>query len=375
MKKLGFGCMRLPLLSNDDPSSIDHEQLCKMVDTFLERGFTYFDTAYMYHDFKSEIAIREALVKRHPRESFLLADKLPLRYTFEEGDTERIFEEQLEKCGVDYFDYYLVHNVNSSYMERAEKFKCFDFVKQKKAEGKAKHIGFSFHDTPELLDRLLTEHPEFEFVQIQLNYLDWDSPSIQSRKNYEVIKKHGKKVWVMEPVKGGMLAKVPEEAEKAFKAAAPEASVPSWAVRFAASCPEVNMVLSGMSSIEQLMDNTSYMADFKPLTEVEREVIAKAVSIINSGIEIPCTNCRYCVDGCPKNIAIPAYFALFNSLKASGNVRMMAPFLYYRNIAANAGKASDCIGCRHCESGCPQHLEITKFLKKVAETFEQDMGE
>lgn len=375
MKKLGFGCMRLPLTDSGDPTSIDIPQLCKMADTFLERGFTYFDTAYMYHDFKSELAVREALVKRHPRDSFLLADKLPLRYTFKEGDQERIFDEQLEKCGVDYFDYYLLHNVNSSYMERAERFNSFDFIKRKKEEGKIRHIGFSFHDTPELLDKLLDAHPEIEFVQIQLNYLDWNSPSIQSKRCYETIVKHGRRVWVMEPVKGGMLAKIPDDAKKLFTQAAPQASVPSWAIRFAASCPQVDMVLSGMSSIEQLLDNTSFMADFKPLTQEERDIIEQAVKIINSKIEIACTACRYCTDGCPKKINIPAFFSLYNSLKASGNVRMMAPFLYYRNIASQGGKASDCITCGQCEKSCPQHLKITELIKKVADVFEQDLGE
>lgn len=374
MKKLGFGCMRLPLLNADDSASVDHERFCEMVDTFLERGFTYFDTAYMYHGFKSEIAVREALVKRHPRESFLLADKLPLACLEKKEDVERIFAEQLEKCGVDYFDYYLLHNINSGYIERVENYGCFEFINRMKAEGKIKHIGFSYHATPELLDKLLTEHPEVEFVQIQLNYLDWESPSIQSRGCCETIVRHGKKVWVMEPVKGGTLAKIPESAEKLFKAAAPNASVPSWAVRFAAGCPGVEMVLSGMSDYEQLCDNTSFMAEFVPLTDDEKKVVAEAVDIINRNIAVPCTNCRYCVDGCPKNIHIPAYFSVYNTFKSNqaNKKHSQAPFIYYEGISANAGKASDCIGCRRCEKSCPQHLKISELMKNVAEVFEQN---
>ena len=372
-KNFGFGCMRLPLLDASNQATVDFEQFKKMVDIFLERGFTYFDTAYMYHDFKSEVFVREALVKRHPRDSFTLTTKLPTMFLKTKEDRERIFNEQLEKCGVDYFDYYLLHNLNATTYPTAEKLDCFQFLQEKKAEGKIKHICFSYHDNAKLLDEILTKHPEIEFVQIQMNYLDWDSRSIQSRKCYETIRKHGKQVIVMEPVKGGMLAKVPAAVEKIFKDFAPEMSIPSWAVRFAASHDGVFMVLSGMSNLQQLEDNTSYMQDFKPLTDEEFKIIENAVKIINEKIAIPCTACRYCVKGCPKKIAIPEYFALYNSYyrehgdkKVNGFFNEMA---YYGNFTEN-GKASACIKCHACEKACPQHIKITLWLEKVAELFE-----
>ena len=373
-KKLGFGCMRLPLLDANNHGAVDLEQFKKMVDIFLERGFTYFDTAYMYHDFKSEIFVREALVKRHPRESFTLTTKLPTMFLKTKEDRERIFNEQLEKCGVEYFDYYLLHNLNTNTYETAEKLDCFDFIRQKKAEGKVKHICFSFHDNAKLLDKILTAHPEIEFVQIQMNYLDWESKTVESRKCYETIVKHGKKVIVMEPVKGGMLAKVPAPVEKMFKENLPDMSVASWAIRFAASHENVFMVLSGMSDLAQLEDNLSYMENFVPLNEKEFKIIENAVKIINEKIAIPCTACRYCVKGCPQNIAIPEYFALYNSYYREHGEEKVGRFFnemaYYGNIKGH-GKASDCIECHACEKACPQHIAITLWLKKVAALFEK----
>ena len=372
-KKLGFGLMRLPRNNPDNAADVDVEQVKKMVDLFMERGFTYFDTAWMYNGFASENVAKEALTDRYPRESYTLATKLHAGFFNSLEDRDKVFNEQLRKTGAGYFDYYLLHGIEQSMIDKYEEFDCFNWLLDKKAQGLVKHCGFSFHDTPELLDAILTKHPEMEFVQLQLNYLDWKSRWIQSEACYKVAEKHGKPVIVMEPVKGGTLANLPEEAEKLFKEHDPEMSVPSWAIRFAASQPNVMVVLSGMSNLEQMDNNTSYMQDFKPLSEEEQQLCFKAAEIINSQITIPCTSCHYCTEGCPMQICIPEYFSIYNEdmredLSKKG---WTINFTNYEILSKTHGKAYDCIGCGQCEGVCPQHLTIIDFLKDVAAHYER----
>ncbi len=372
-KKLGFGCMRLPMTDPEDQTSIDIPQFEKMVDAFLENGFTYFDTAYMYHDYESERAVRKALVERYPREAFTVTSKLPIAMIDKAEDMERIFNEQLEKLGIEYFDYYWIHNINKNDIDITDKLDAWSFVRKKKEEGLVRHIGFSFHDLPDMLDDLLTKHPEMEFVQIQLNYLDWEAENIMSRANYEVCTKHGKPVIVMEPVKGGELANVPDKAKELFQSVHPELSTASWAIRYAASLPNVYMVLSGMSSMQQMEDNLSYMKDFKPLDEKEKETIAGAVDCIHSAIAIECTACRYCVEGCPKQIPIPEYFRMYNGFCQFGRGWLAPQKKEYKTLSSEegVGKASECIQCGKCEKACPQHLTIREYLRKIAEELEK----
>jgi len=344
MKNLGFGLMRLPQTNASDAGSIDIKALCRMADAFLEKGFTYFDTSYVYHNGKSENAFKEAVAKRHPREAYLIADKLPMFSITEAKQMLPIFEEELNRCGVEYFDYFLLHALGRDTFRISEKIGAFEFIAKKKAEGKIKNIGFSFHDKANVLDEILTKHPEMEFVQLQINYLDWEDSGIESRKCFEVATKHKKPIIVMEPVKGGTLANIPKEAEEIFKAHNPKMSAASWAIRYAASLENVIMVLSGMSNDAQLADNINYMLDFKPLSKKEFEIINSVTQIIKTGIAIPCTACRYCVEVCPQKIPIP-------------ELLLKSP--------PEGGKASDCISCGNCEEHCPQHLPIRRYLEKI----------
>ncbi len=373
-KKLGFGCMRLPLLDADDQTSVDLVSFERLVDAFLDRGFGYFDTALTYHGGRSEEFVRRALVERHPRDTFTLATKLPPRVLRAEEEQEGIFREQLERSGVEYFDYYLVHNLGHSAYRQALEFGCFDFVRRKKREGRIRKIGMSFHDTPELLDEILGAQEGLDFVQLQLNYLDWENPAVQSRRCYEVARKHGLPIVVMEPLKGGNLAAVPPEAEALMREADPAASIPSWALRFAASQEGVMMVLSGMNGMEQVLDNCSCMDDLRPLGAREYELLAAVGTIIDARTVVPCTACQYCVPGCPKNIPIPDYFALYNSSRRTVVKRDANQLVYYLNLASTHGRAADCIECRACEAVCPQHIEISRHLKDVSALFDDAPG-
>lgn len=366
----GFGCMRLPTLQADVPDSFNYEKIEQLFDAFLEKGFTYFDTAYTYHGYHAEEAVRKALVERHPRDSFQLVTKMPLRDFQDEADMERIFNEQLAHCGVEYFDFYLLHNMGTNVYEKCKKHHAFDFVAEKKAEGKIRQVGMSFHDTPELLDEILAQFGDkLDFVQLQINYVDWEQPNVQSRRCLEVAQKYGKPVTVMEPCKGGTLVNLPQEAENLLRQARPQNSNASWALRFAASQEGVTRVLSGMNSLEQVVDNCATFQNFEPITAQDEAVIEKVRQIIEANTPIPCTGCAYCTHGCPKQIAIPQYFALYNSVsRTTGS--FSSQNVYYNNISLKHGKASDCIGCGQCEKACPQHLPIREHLKEVAAKFE-----
>ena len=365
--KLGFGLMRLPRVAGKE-NEIDIEQTSKMVDMFIEAGLTYFDTAFVYEG--SEEATRKALVERYPRDAYTLATKLNAGYSGcrNAEDAKKELEISLERTGAGYFDYYLLHALGKGNIDKYDSYGIWDFVKEMKEKGLIKHWGFSFHDTPEFLDELLTAHPDAEFVQLQINYADWDNPSVQSRACYEVARKHGKSIVVMEPVKGGALANPHQSVQDVFRAANPEMSVASWAIRFVASLDGILTVLSGMSSVQQMADNLSYMADFKKLTQDELETIHKAQEALKNIESIPCTACHYCTEGCPMQINIPAIFAARNK-QLVFNLEKQGQGDYNR-VTTNRGKASECIACGQCEAACPQHIDIIDRLRECAANFE-----
>ncbi len=367
--KLGFGLMRLP---KDPNGKIDIEHVCKMVDAFMSAGQTYFDTAYVYDGGESEKAAKAALVDRYPRDSFTLATKLNAGIPgITEEKAKKQFYTSLERTGAGYFDYYLLHALSKGNIPNYDRFGLWDFVKELKSKGLIKHLGFSFHDTPETLDMLLTEHLDAEFVQLQLNYEDWENPDVTSRANYEVARKHGVSIVVMEPVKGGRLALPPENVQKIFKAADPDASFASWAIRYVASLDGIITVLSGMSNIEQMDDNLSYMKDFKPLDGSERATIQKAQEALVGVKSIPCTACRYCTEGCPMNIPIPDIFSAMNMRLLWGQLEN-GKHMYDEAVSSEgAGKASDCISCGQCEAACPQHINVIQRLAECAAVFEK----
>lgn len=366
MKNFGFGCMRLPLLDGTE-GAVDQAQFNRMVDRFLEEGFTYFDTARGYLDGRSETALRAGLTSRYPRDRYLLTDKLTSTYFKTEAEIRPFFRSQLEACGVEYFDYYLLHAVTADSYRHYLKCNAFEAVKALRAEGKVKHLGISFHDKAALLEQVLTEHPEIEAVQIQFNYADYDSPSIESGAVLEVCRKFGKPVIVMEPVKGGGLANLPEEARAVLDGLG-GGSPASYAIRYAASFEGVFMVLSGMSTEAQMEENLSVMKDFRPLSGEERAAVDQVREILKRQDAIPCTGCRYCVAGCPQRILIPDLLACLNMKK---RYRDWNSDFYYATHTADRGKAGDCIGCGQCEAACPQHLAVPELLKEVASAFER----
>lgn len=354
-KNFGFGMMRLPMIGED----VDILQTTAMVDAFLEAGFNYFDTAHPYIRGKSELAIRQCLTQRYPRDRYLLANKLSGGCIGKEEDILPFFQSQLDACGVDYFDFYLLHAVSQNQDAHFRSTNAYEAAKVLKNQGKVRHLGFSFHDSAAFLDRFLTEHPEMEFVQIQFNYVDYEDPKVESRKCYEVCRKHGKPVLIMEPVKGGSLVNLPGEALELM-----EGKAAAYAIRYAAGFENVVMVLSGMSDMVQMEDNLSFMTNFSSLTAREHQIIDQVRTLYQAQHRIPCTGCGYCVDGCPAGVPIPELFGLMNQKRAGEGQPE-------QSYAALEVQADACLGCGHCESVCPQHLQIQPLLQKVAKAFSE----
>lgn len=367
MPKLGFGLMRLP----EKDGAIDIEQVSQMADAYMEAGFNYFDTAYVYHGGNSEKVVKEAIVKRFPRESFTIATKLPAWFLHSPEDRDKVFEEQLDRCGVDYFDYYLLHSLeDGNNYDNYEKYDCFNWGIKKREEGKIRHFGFSFHGTPELLVQVLDKHPEKEFVQIQLNYADWDNKIVHSGELYEILRDRNIPMIIMEPAKGGKLACLDDECAEILKAIRPGKSLASWAFRYVGSLPGIATILSGMSTPEQMEDNINTFKDFEPLSEEELAAIDKVKEIMNRVELAGCTSCKYCVEGCPMGISIPDVISAVNTKrKFPGDMR---PQFFYNGLVDRYSHASDCIACGQCEGVCPQHLPIISLMQEAVEKFESE---
>ena len=366
MKKLGFGLMRLP---NTD-GKIDRAQVMDMVDLFLKRGFTYFDTAYIYGDGESERVFRETVVERYPRDAYTITDKIPCMNLTKESQLEGFVTEMLNRLGVEYFDYLWLHAINDANYEKMVSLNAFEYLKAQKENGRARNIGMSYHGSAVMLDRILADHPEIAYVQLQINYCDWTDTNIQSRDCYEVCVKNNKPVIVMEPVKGGSLQNLPAEAEQTLCKADPASSNASYAIRFAASLPQVMVVLSGMSGMDQTEDNTSFMEHFVPLTDEEHIRCVEAGHILRKKTAIACTACRYCTSQCPKKIAIPDYFSVYNNLRRFGMKSDSDIWNYFLNLIKLNGRPSECIKCGLCEARCPQKLPIRTYLEKIGQEVE-----
>ena len=367
MPKLGFGLMRLP----EKDGAIDIEQVSHMADSYMEAGFNYFDTAYVYHGGNSEKVVKEAIVKRFPRESFTIATKLPAWFLHSPEDRDKVFQEQLDRCGVDYFDFYLLHSLeDGNNYDTYEKYDCFNWGIKKRDEGRIRHFGFSFHGTPELLVQVLDKHPEIEFVQIQLNYADWDNKIVHSGELYEILRDRNIPMIIMEPAKGGKLACLDDECAEILKAIRPEKSLASWAFRYVGSLPGIATILSGMSTPEQMEDNINTFKDFEPLSEEELAAIDKVKEIMNRVELAGCTSCKYCVEGCPMGISIPDVISAVNTKrKFPGDMR---PQFFYNGLVDRYSHASDCIACGQCEGVCPQHLPIISLMQEAVEKFESE---
>ena len=370
-KPLGMGCLRLPLFDEREPEKIDMDMAKKHIDMFMAAGFKYYDTSYVYHKGNSEKALGELLVDRYPRDSFLISTKMPIKWMTKQEQMELQFQEQLDRLHLDCIDFYLIHMMERETYSRCEKWGAFEFLMQKRAEGKFREFGVSVHDTPEYLDEILTKHPEIDFVMLQINYVDWENKSIRAKESYEIALKHNKPIVVMEPCKGGTLAVLPPSAAALMKAYDPDASLASWAYRYVGNLPGVRMVLSGMPATEFLEDNIKTFNDLKPLSDEENKIIDQVIEIINENTVIPCTGCRYCEEhGCPRQIPISDYFGLINDMKRfenssnAGNInRVNIQADYYESWVTNgAGTASSCISCKKCEQVCPQHLPIADNL-------------